>query len=122
MYFLWFCCFNFVFFGNSLKTLKSLEYFNDTDIIGQPWWDDYKTRLAELDKDINKLKQIAKNINEESDYRNPKTQMQKRNEILMNNNELLKQCYIKGKDYYFRLYNGIINCIFWGSYNLYFIV
>ena len=66
-------------------------------------------------KDINKLKQIAKNINEESDYRNPKTQMQKRNEILVNNNELLKQCYLKGKDYYFRLYNGIIN--FYNSSN-----
>ena len=66
-------------------------------------------------KDINKLKQIVKNINEESDYSNPKTQMQKRNEILMNNNELLKQCYTKEKDYYFRLYNGIIN--FYNSSN-----
>ena len=66
-------------------------------------------------KDINKLKQIVKNINEESDYSNPKTQMQKRNEILMNNNELLKQCYTKEKDYYFRLYNGIIT--FYNSSN-----
>ena len=73
-----------------------------------------KSKLIK-NKDINKLKQIAKNKNEKSNYSNPKTKMQKRNELLMNNNELLKECYTIGKDYYFILYNGIIN--FYNSNN-----
>jgi len=72
-------------------------------------------------KDINKLKEMVKNINEKSHSDNPKTQMQKRNEILMNNNELLKQCYIKVKDYFFRLYNGIINFYNYSNQNILYI-
>ena len=55
------------------------------------------------------LKQALKNIIEENNNTNSLTIIQKKKNILINENELLKQCYIIIKDHIFLVYNEIIN-------------
>ena len=49
------------------------------------------------------------NITEETNYNNILTQIQKKNNILINNNKSLKKCYIKIKEYFILVYEEIIN-------------
>ena len=60
-------------------------------------------------EDIIQLKKVLINITEETNYNNILTQIQKKNNILINNNESLKKCYIKIKEYFILAYEEIIN-------------
>ena len=59
--------------------------------------------------EIIKLKKFLKDITDESNYNSLLTLIKKKNIILINNNELLKNCYIKIKEKFLFLYNEIVN-------------
>ena len=67
-----------------------------------------KFKISNNDE-IIRIKNIVINITEESNYNNLLTQIQRKNQILINNNELLKNCYIKIKEYFISLYKDIVN-------------
>ena len=71
--------------------------------------------------DIILLKNALIKLTEEPNYNNPLTQIQKKKKILINDNEILKNCYTKIKEYFVSIYNEIINYYKNNSQNQYVI-